>query len=181
MGRILQQTKMFTAMHVFLELLLSCIEFCTVSRAELVLCKARDSCIAVSKSSYPHPVTFSCRCGKRLQRNTKGLSRDIVGQNELQGFWVGREDRNKLGGPLGWLVPAVTPNLGLYQKLRNSSCWDPLTPSLSVLVFLKPRPQGAPLSLADSEGHVFLSIQSAALLNGLGGLEGERMSEDARQ
>lgn len=69
--------------------------------------------------------------------------------------------------------PHPASDLGLYQKLRNSSCWDSklisVSPSISQAWH-----QGALLGLADSEGLVLLHIQSAALLNGLGGREGGR-------
>lgn len=75
-----QQLRMFAAMHgclslvAFLWVLSSYIMVCTVSRAGHVLYRVMDSCITVFKPSYPYLVTFSCRCDKKLQGSTKGLS-----------------------------------------------------------------------------------------------------------
>jgi len=62
-----------------------------------VLCKTKGSGITLLKPSYPHPVSFSCRCGKSLRGSTEGLGsrrlvsgpQSTVGQSELQGLWVG--------------------------------------------------------------------------------------------
>lgn len=118
-----------------------------------MLCKAPGSCITVFKPSYPHPVTFSRRCGKKLQEARKAYPDILWVKMNCKDSGLGGKAEVKPVGPwAGWFglglwlaqsysclqwspLAAPPPTWASTRNSGTASPWDFLSSSLSVVYF----------------------------------------------